>query len=285
MTYETIISVQDLIPNLFHPDWCVIDCRTVLEEPGLGFEFYCQSHIPGALYADLERDLCGQPNPGKTSRHPFPDPDIFAQKLSAWGVDKNVQVVVYDDADGGYAVRLWRMLGWMGHRAVALLDGGLNIWEKQGLALETGENKRPKRNFIADLNPHLLISSPEVSQIMDDPAFLLLDARSSQSYSGEKDPNSPTCGHIPGAIHFQYTQNLDREGLLLPIPTLIQRYKDLLNGKQAVVYCTSGVTASLNVLAIQHAGLGRARLFAGSWDEWISDSTRPVEKSYSNFGD
>lgn len=281
MPFETLVSCEDLLPHLDKSNWAIVDCRFSMQDAEQGARDYATAHIPGAVYAHLERDLCGKSISGMTSRHAFPDPQEFAARLSAWGIDNEVQVVVYDDYFGGFAVRLWRMLGWMGHKGVALLDGGWPRWRQLGLPVREGEEKRPNRDFLPRLRPELLVDAKTVQEGLGADALALIDTRSERSFTGTRTPESPNNGHIPGAKHFYFPDNLDEEGLLLSPQELLPRYESILQGRpaeEAIVYCTSGVTASLNILAMQHLGLGEARLFPGSWDEWRADTKRPVEK-------
>ena len=281
MAFETLISTTELAPHVQNPDWAILDCRFSLEEPDLGLQTYVASHIPGALYVHLEHDLCGPIHPGQGSRHPFPPVEAFAERLSAWGIDTSVQVVVYDDFQGGIAVRLWRMLGWLGHRSVALLDGGWPRWVEEGRPVRTGPEMRPARTFVPSPRPELLVSTDEVLQLLASPSHLVLDTRSDRSYTGQRNPSSPTSGHIPGARNMHFADNVAPDGLMRDMAELSSIYRSILGGRpagQVIAYCTSGVTASLNILVMQHLGLGEARLYAGSWDEWTTHPNRPVEK-------
>ena len=281
MPFETLIRCKEFLPHLDKPSWAVVDCRFSMQDAEQGYRDYLKAHIPGAVYAHLERDLCGQPVSTKSSRHPFPDPEALASKLSDWGIDEDAQVLVYDDYFGGFAVRLWRMLGWLGHKNVALLDGGWPRWRQLGLPIRSGEERRPRREFVARLRLELLVDANAVEEELASGNAPVIDTRSERSYTGAKAPQSPASGHIPGAQHFFFPENLDADGLLLDSQELRARYEAILQGRpaeQAIVYCTSGVTASLNILAMQHLGLGEARLYPGSWDEWSADPKRPVEK-------
>jgi len=282
MAFETLLPTAELAAHLDDPDWAIMDCRFYLDEPDRGLQAYLASHVPGAIYVHLERDLCGPIARGKGSRHSFPSVESFAVQVAKWGIDESVQVVVYDDFQGGIAVRLWRMLGWVGHKAVALLDGGWPHWVREGPPVQAGPVTRPPRAFVARHRPELLISSEEALRLLASPSHLFLDTRSERSYTGQKDPDSPTSGHMPGAHHMHFTENVDQDGLMLHADELRAKYERLLGSRSAdsvIAYCTSGVTAALNILALQHIGLGEVRLYAGSWDEWITDPSRPVEKS------
>jgi len=187
--------------------------------------------------------------------------------------------VAYDDAGGAMAARLWWMLRWLGHEAVAVLDGGWPAWRSEGGAEQSGIETRPARTFSPNPQPHLLVEVDQVEQIRTDPAFHLIDSRGADRYRGENETIDPVAGHIPGAVSGPFAKNLDKEGRFQSQAALKARFQDLLGDaspESAVFYCGSGVTAAHNLLAMAHAGLGDGRLYAGSWSEWITDPTRPV---------
>jgi thiosulfate/3-mercaptopyruvate sulfurtransferase len=279
MKYITLIAPSDLNRSLNDENWAVMDCRFSLTRPELGRSDYSRRHIAGAVYAHLEEDLSGPVVSGRTGRHPLPGVEDFGRTLSRWGIDSGVQVVVYDDAGGAIAARLWWMLNWVGHDAVALLDGGWQAWVGQGYPVRSGQEFRHERRFIPNLRPGLVASASEVATLRNDPAYRLLDARSAVRFRGEQEPIDPVAGHIPGAISAPYEENLDRDGVFLPPDTLRSRFERIMGAidpKNVVCYCGSGVTAAHNLLALTHAGLGGGRLFAGSWSEWITDPKKPV---------
>ncbi len=281
MRHETIISPAELDRSLDEKNWAVIDCRFSLADPPRGRADYLRSHIAGAVYAHLEEDLSGAIVRGRTGRHPLPAADVFSRTLSCWGIDAGTQVVVYDDAGGAIAARLWWMLNWVGHDAVALLDGGWQAWTRAGYPVRTGEESRVERPFAAAVRPWLAASAGEVASIRSDPAYRLLDARSGARYRGETEPIDPVAGHIPGATSAPYEDNLDPDGIFLPPGALRRRFEKLLGGVppgNVVCYCGSGVTAAHDLLAIAHAGFGKSRLYAGSWSEWITDPNRPIAR-------
>lgn len=278
MSFKTLVSTEELNKHLDDPDWVVFDCRFTLTDPGAGRSAYDQNHIPGARYAHLDDDLAAPVGPD-TGRHPLPDPEILAGKLGTWGVDGSKQVVVYDDAFGAMAVRLWWLLKWMGHENVALLDGVLPKWIRE---------KRPQTDqlptitptiFKAQVNNEMWISAGDLQNALDKGEVVLLDARAEERFSGEVEPLDKVAGHIPGAINLPWEDNLDLGGDLLSSEELRELYQEEIGGKQAaqvVNMCGSGVTACHNILAMEHAGLHGSRLYAGSWSEWIADSSRPV---------
>jgi thiosulfate/3-mercaptopyruvate sulfurtransferase len=282
MAYTTLISALELAPHLGEPDWAIVDCRFSLADNGLGRRVYLEAHIPGAVYAHLDEDLSGEVIKGQTGRHPLPPVPMVAEKLSSWGVDARVQVVAYDDTGGAMAAaRLWWLLRWLGHRHVAVLDGGWQSWLAQGLPIRPGEEQRPPRRFSPSPQSDLLAQTEDILGMMPDPQVRILDVRSAERYRGENEPIDPVAGHIPAAISAPYTGNLDEKGKFLPAEALRARYRALIGdtpARDTVFYCGSGVTAAQGVLALAHAGLGEARLYNGSWSEWITDPERPVER-------
>jgi thiosulfate/3-mercaptopyruvate sulfurtransferase len=282
MIFRTLISTADLAPHLDNPSWVILDCRFTLEDPMRGERDYEQGHIPGALYAHLERDLTGTIIPGKTGRHPLPSLEHLAERFSSWGIDETVQVVAYDDSGGSMAARVWWLLRWLGHEAVAVLDGGWPWWRAEGRPFRCGRHWRSPRRFLPRPRPELVASADEVLAVLNDPRFRLIDSRSLERYRGEYEPIDPVAGHIPGALCAPYLENLDSHGRFRPAAQLRERFERLLGdvpAERVIFYCGSGVTAAHNLLALAHAGLGDARLYAGSWSEWITDPTRPIERA------
>ncbi|HMB93119.1 MAG TPA: sulfurtransferase [Rhodothermales bacterium] len=279
MPYTTIIDPADLHAHLDDPDWAIVDARFSLHEPARGRHDYEAAHIPGAVYAHLDDDLSGDIVPGVTGRHPLPDPSAFSEKLSAWGIADGVQVVVYDDIGGGIAARLWWMLRWLGHDAVAVLDGGFPAWQAAGYPTRSGEESRPSRSFKPQPHPEMVAEVEEVETLRNDEACRLLDARAGARYRGALEPIDPVAGHIPGAVSAPYGGNLDDDQRFLSPQQLRERFATVLEDvppEQTVVYCGSGVTAAHDILAMTHAGLTGARLYPGSWSHWITDADRPV---------
>lgn len=277
--YTTILSLADLAPHLGDDAWAVVDCRFSLGDPARGRRDYLTAHIPGAVYAHLDEDLSGPVVPGHTGRHPLPDVDRLAKTFSAWGIGDGVQVVTYDDAGGSVAARLWWLLRWLGHDAVAVLDGGWPRWQQEGLPVRSGEESRPPRAFTPRPRPGLLADATEVERLRRDPSSRVLDARAAERYRGEIEPIDPVAGHIPGAGSAPFSENLDPDGYFRTPEELRARFDRICGNvppERVVHYCGSGVTAAHNVLAMAHAGLEGARLYAGSWSEWITDPDRPV---------
>ena len=279
MPTTALITPADLLPHLGDPDWAIFDCRFTLGDEERGERDYQQAHIPGAVYAHVSRDLSGPVVPGQTGRHPLPALDVFVAQLSRWGVDAGVQVVVYDDSGGAMAARLWWMLHWLGHPAVAVLDGGWPAWQAAGYPVASGTETRPARVFVPHPRPELALDAAQVEAIRTDPRYRLFDARAADRYRGENETIDPIAGHIPGAVSAPYAANLDSAGRFLPPADLRARFERLLGdvpAEQSVFYCGSGVTAAHNLLALAQVGLGEGRLYAGSWSDWITDPARPI---------
>ncbi len=280
--YSTLIQPQELRPHLEEPGWAVVDCRFSLTETEAGRRAYQAGHIPGAVYAHLDQDLSGPILPGRTSRHPLPDAAEFAQRLSAWGIGPETQVVAYDDRGGAIAARLWWMLRWLGYDRVAVLDGGWTAWRAAGYPVREGVEQRPPALFAPRPRPGLLVQAEEVLARLGAQDLLLVDSRAPERYRGEVEPLDPVAGHIPGAVNRPFAQNLGPDQRFRSREELRARFQDLLAQRapeQVAFYCGSGVTAAHNVLAMVHAGLGFPRLYAGSWSEWITDPARPVARS------
>jgi len=279
MTYQTLITTGQLADQLTNPAWAVMDCRFALADPGLGERDYQHSHIPGAVYAHLDRDLAGPVIPGQTGRHPLPAVDNLVNTLSTWGIDSGTQVVAYDSSGGAMAARLWWLLRWLGHNAVAVLDGGWPRWQADGRPVDAAIGLRPPGRFTPRLRPELAVDTAQVDTLRVDSAYRLFDSRAADRYRGENETIDPVAGHIPGAISLPYAGNLGDDGMFLAPDTLKARFAAQLGQtpvERAVFYCGSGITAAHNVLAVAHAGLGEARLYAGSWSEWIANPARPI---------
>ena len=282
MAYTTLIPISMLAAHLNDPPWLVIDARFSLADPSLGKRNYLQAHIPRAIYAHLDQDLSAMVIKGVTGRHPLPDPSQTLEVFTHWGLPVDGQVVVYDDMAGALAaVRVWWMLRWMGYENVAVLDGGWQSWVQRGLPVSSGFENRLPAPFLGKERRELVVSTAQVEALRLDPGWRLLDARAADRFRGENETIDPVAGHIPGAVSAPYTGNLNPDGTFLYAEQLRARYQRLIGDtppEHVVVYCGSGVTSIHNILAMLHAGLGEARLYAGSWSEWITDPQRPVGK-------
>jgi len=280
MNYTTLISTEELAPHIGDPDWAVIDCRFKLDDVTAGQQAYQAAHIPGAIYANLNEDLSGPIIAGKSGRHPLPTIDQFAQTLALWGIDERVQVVAYDDNSSVYAGRLWWMLRWLGHFNVAVLNGDWRHWQKEGRPVTQEVVQRPRRRFLPYPQPHMQVSVDEVIANVTTNQFQVFDSRAESRYRGEANAMDPVAGHVPGAKSAFYAHNLDAEGKFLAPEALRERFAKLLGDKQpeeTVFYCGSGVSLHNNLLALEHAGFAPgARVYIGSWSDWINDPARPV---------
>ena len=278
MYINSIVSTEDLAAHLSDPNWIIVDCRFTLTDPDAGRQAYAKAHIPGARYVHLDDDLSA-PITDASGRHPLPDPHTLGDRFSQWGIGVNRQVVVYDDSYGAMAARLWWMLRWLGHPAVALLDGGYPKWMREKHPVNAEVPKPHKANCACLPEPSQVVTAEDVlraSQIGDN---LIIDARPDRRFSGEFEPLDPVAGHVPGAINWPFDENLDVDGTFLPPEALRENYQALLKGRpawQVFHMCGSGVTACHNILAMEVAGLPGSRLYPGSWSEWITDPDRPV---------
>jgi len=278
MAVHTLIQAEDLAALLGDARLRLFDCRFDLARPTYGRNAYLDEHVPGAIYADLNTDLSA-PVTAASGRHPLPEPEEFAARLRAWGVDADSRVVAYDDSNGAYASRLWWMLRWLGHDDVAVLDGGMRRWLQLGLPLSEDVPAPTPGNFVARPRAGMAASVADVLAAAASPAARVLDARAPERYRGEVEPIDRVAGHIPGARNHPYGTSLDPQGRLLPPEALRAALEPSLDGvapESAIVYCGSGVTACHVLLALEHAGLSGARLYPGSWSEWSRDPSRPV---------
>ena len=273
--YSTLVSVPELFAQLDNPKWVVFDCRFNVTQPRWGKEQYRAGHIQGAFYCDLDQDLSSTPTPD-SGRHPLPDSKTLGLKLASWGVSDDSQVVVYDEAVGAVAARMWWVLRWLGHDSVAVLDGGLSKWSEAGYPLSTElPPKADKGNFQPHSNDDLWVSTADVEKMMGDERTVLIDARSKARFSGEEEQVDPIGGHIPGAVSHPLTDNMGSDGCFLS-PRQLRDYYEPLCRERIIHYCGSGVTACHNLLAMEVSGLGLQQLYVGSWSEWIRSKERPI---------
>jgi thiosulfate/3-mercaptopyruvate sulfurtransferase len=286
MTFQTLIDAASLRGILGDASLAVIDCRFDLQDPEAGRRAYLRGHIPGARYADLNKDLSA-PLSLSSGRHPLPAAREFAAKLEQWGIANDTRVVAYDESNGSFAARLWWMLRWLGLGAAAVLDGGLQAWIAAGGALVSGAESapaaenRPPRRFTPRVDAAAVLGTAEVAALLRDPQRLLVDARAAERYSGAVEPIDAVAGHIAGAVNHPFTQNLGPDGRFLPAAELRRRWLERLAGREphkVAAMCGSGVTACHNLLGLEIAGLSGAKLYAGSWSEWIRDPTRAVAR-------
>ena len=279
MIYSTLVSAATLRAHLTDPDWVVFDLRHDLADPDAGEAAYRASHIPGARFLHLDRDLSAAKT-GRNGRHPLPTPDEFAALLSRHGVRATTQIVAYDAHGGMYASRLWWMARWIGHEAAAVLDGGVLAWLKHGGELDA---LPPTPRSQGDLRAKAsLVEHVQVEQVVGNLGTgerLVVDARSPDRFRGENEMLDPIGGHIPGAVNRFFKDNLLDDGSFKDAQSLRVEWGTVLDGrdpKRLILHCGSGVSACHNLLGLEIAGLGGAGLYAGSWSEWCADPARPV---------
>jgi thiosulfate/3-mercaptopyruvate sulfurtransferase len=286
VTFTTLISAAVLRDRLDTPDLAIIDCRFDLANPEGGRPSFLQGHIPGARYADLNRDLSA-PISATSGRHPLPAPADFAVTLQRLRIGRATQVIAYDDSAGAFAARAWWLLRWMGHDAVAVLDGGIKAWIGIGGPLESGEADTlpatPPSDELREpqVNAAAVIDAAGVAARLKDPGFLLIDARAPERFAGSVEPIDSVAGHVEGAVNQPFSANLGADGRFLPAAELRRLWQQRLAGRkpeQVAAMCGSGVTACHNLLSLELAGLSGAKLYAGSWSEWIRDPTRPIAR-------
>lgn len=293
--YTTLISVDELKAlRASGQPHMIFDCSFDLANPAAGEEAYRHAHIPGAVYAHLDTDLSDEgvvepdgtkhPHPDAASggRHPLPSREKFAMWLCSVGFANNMQAIVYDRNNSTYCGRLWWMLKWAGHEAVAVLNGGLKAWQAEGG--EVTDREEPQHfqsNFGLGRPLRTLASTQQVLQHLGKKDQTIIDARAPQRYRGEVEPLDPVAGHIPGALNRPTADNIAADGRFKPAAQLRAEFEAMLAGRDpstVVHHCGSGVSAVPNVIAMEVAGFGPTALYAGSWSEWCSDPSRPVAK-------
>lgn len=278
MSYRTLISAETLKRYLDNPQWVLIDARFSLANTEAGAKAYRFGHLPNARYAHLDKDLSAAISKS-SGRHPLPDFRVLAHKLGQWGISNNTQVVVYDDASGAFAGRLWWLLRCLGHDAVAVLDGGFTNWQKQGLPVTTQLPVIKPCMFRPYLDQGVWLNASQVQNHLAKRSICLIDARTPERFQGLQEPIDPVAGHVPGALNRPFQKNLGKDGLFLSADALKKQFNALIGStlpEQVVHICGSGVTACHNLLAMEHAGLSGSKLYAGSWSEWIRNKNRAI---------
>lgn len=280
MTYTTLISTEDLARNLENPDFLIIDVRFTLDDESWGEKVYKDSHIPGAIYADVSKHLSGEIIPGITGRRPFPTSENFVELLSSWGVTKQTQVICYDAESGLMAAsRLWLMFRWMGHDQVAVLDGGIKSWIGEGREVNKEVREIVPASFVPNIREDLFASVDEVDAVRNDPEHCVFDSRGAEGYHGGGKYYDPVRGHIAGAGLADRAETLTEDGHFRSTVELKEHYANLIGSvspSKTIFYCGSGITAAQNVLAMKHAGFDDCKMYIGSWSEWITDPNREI---------
>ncbi|PSB17892.1 sulfurtransferase [filamentous cyanobacterium CCP2] len=277
-TVENVVSAAWLFKHLNHPQVVIVDCRFSLADPQLGRQHYEVSHIPGAFYLDLNHDL-SRPVQRHGGRHPLPDPEYLSRKLAAIGVhsgtgqagdSSETWIIAYDDSRLAFAARLWWLVRFLGHDRVAVLDGGFQGWRAGGYPL-TSDNPTPNAGtFTPCVRSDWVVGIETVKAKKDQPNIALVDSREAERYRGEREPIDPIAGHIPGAINYPWQEVTDPQGFLCPPSEQQQRWANLADAEEIIVYCGSGVTACVNLLSLEMAGHKNGKLYAGSWSDWCS---------------
>ena len=274
-SFTTIISAEELHDRLDEPV-VIIDCRHVLADFSLGRKLYNEKHLPGAFFADIESDLAG-PRTGSNGRHPLPDPQAFIAFLRSIGVDKHTQVVAYDAGCDMFAARLWFVCRWIGHEKVAVLDGGITAWEASGYPVTAEISVADHIGDVeATLCNNLVVDARYVADHLESDDMMLVDARAADRFAGQNETIDPVAGHIPGATNRPFKENFSSSGQFRHADDLRTDFEALGDPHRIVHQCGSGVSAAVNALSMEIAGLHGWRIYAGSWSEWIADRSRPI---------
>ena len=279
MSYTTLVDAATLSRHLDDPAWRIVDVRHQLADVSYGERAYAEGHVPGAVFLHCDRDLSGATT-GSNGRHPLPEAERLAARLGEIGIGPQTQVVIYDDCQGMIAGRLWWLLRWLGHDAVAVLDGGLQAWQAAGGALTAAVPTVAPATFVVEAQDRK-VDVDFVHAFLETSRMHLIDARSADRFRGENETIDPVGGHIPGALNRFFRDNLREDGRFKPAAQLRQEWLTLLAGAppESVVHqCGSGVSACHNILAMEIAGLPGSRLYPGSWSEWCADCARPVAR-------
>ncbi|MDY6940892.1 MAG: sulfurtransferase [Cyanobacteriota bacterium] len=269
---DSIVSPQWLSQHLDDDDSdvVVIDCRFSLAEPELGHQQYQTSHIPGAFYLHLNRDL-SSPVGKHGGRHPLPNPEEFAAKLANLGITSSqTQVIAYDDSRFAFASRLWWLLRYLGHEKVSVLDGGFSRWQQAGYSTSSDRSIAKPGKFEVNLHPEWVVDIETVKGRKDLPKVMLVDSRSPERYRGETEPIDPIAGSIPGAVNYFWQGVTDETGSARPTEAQRDRWQEATSANEIIVYCGSGITACVNLLSLHIAGVEKTKLYAGSWSDWCS---------------
>lgn len=270
MSTHPIITPDSLHDRLSDPDVTIVDCRFALTDPELWQQQYVRAHIPGAYYLHLNRDL-SSPVGTHGGRHPLPDTSVFEEKLAKIGINDRTLVVAYDDSRFAFAARLWWLLRYYGHDRVAVLDGGYSNWVKAGYPV-TDDLPEPAARGNVRLQPQSerIVDIERVRAIQDSAAHILIDSREADRYLGKVEPIDPRAGHIPDAVNYPWQGVSEPDGFILSVDRHRERWAAISPELEPIVYCGSGVTACVNLLSIELAGIPGAKLYPGSWSDWCS---------------
>jgi len=275
--FSSLVTTDILAEHLNDPGWILIDCRFDLQSPDWGWEDYQKNHIPGAVYARLDHSL-SSPVTSSTGRHPLPIPAKLIKTFSTWGIDATKQVVVYDTVGGSFAARLWWLLRYYGHTRVAVLDGSFPKWITEHRPTRNGIENHAPAIFVGTPDPSMVADAEVVNSIRQNTAHRLIDARNQNRFLGINEPVDAVAGRIPGAVNRFHGLNLNDNGTFLSPEDLRIGFEGILGSvkpEHVIVYCGSGVTSCHHLLAMEYIGMKGARLYPGSWSEWIRDPDRP----------
>lgn len=272
---NSIVSLKWLLARLYESDIVIVDCRFQLGKPESGREAYEASHIPGAVYLDLEKDLSA-PIEEHGGRHPLPDIAQLTGTLSRVGISNETRVVAYDDQGGAMASRLWWLLKYLGHEEVYVLDEGFTAWQQASFPVNADQKVLIPAKFLATVQHNMLVEMDEVRENIGTGRVTLIDSRDGARYRGEVEPLDKAAGHIPGAINHLWSEGRGDDGKWKNADEQAARFEGLDKDRETIVYCGSGVTATPNVRALQEAGFSNVRLYAGSWSDWISYEGNPI---------
>lgn len=279
MSFDTIISAQELNAIINDENVRVFDCRFSLKDPQGGLKSYQSGHLPNAQFADMDTQLSSAMTES-SGRHPLPDVEVFIQQLLKWGINNDTQVIAYDDISGAFAARLWWMMRWVGHKNVAVLNGGMKQWTEAGLNLTQENVEVAKGNFTGSANTDWLVDIDTVQKELAQGKITLIDARAADRFTGKDQKTDPVPGHVPGAKNLPFGGNLTNDGVFESAEVIKQRYAEIVvdqSFSNVVNMCGSGVTACHNLLAQAVAGMPPMKLFIGSWSQWIRDPSRSIE--------
>ncbi|MEK3757853.1 sulfurtransferase [Paenibacillus sp. FSL P4-0338] len=292
---DATVNKRWLLARLYEPEQTIVDCRFTLDKPGAGRDSYEQEHIPGAVYLDLELDLSA-PVGEHGGRHPLPDPQVLAARLSKLGIGNDTRIVAYDDENGMNAARLWWLLRYLGHEQVYILEGGFSQWKEGKYPVTDHQLVRVPSTFTANVQPQMLAGVEEVREVSEKtvnnagaksgndvnvtdtvPTLpVLIDSRANDRYHGQNETLDKKAGHIPGALNYFWKDTQNADGSWRSADELQEHFAGLSKDAEIIVYCGSGVTACPNILALEKAGFNNVRLYAGSWSDWISYEENPV---------
>ncbi|GAB6989218.1 sulfurtransferase [Paenibacillus pini] len=276
---NTLVSKPWVLARIFEPDVTIVDCRFILGQPTAGRDAYEESHIPGAIYLDLEADL-SDPAAEHGGRHPLPDVERLAALLGKLGMNNDTRIIAYDDQGGSNASRLWWLLTYIGHENVYVMDEGFSAWTGAKYPVSKDQAIRVPSTYTAKVKTEWVVGVETIRDVIsgadDSSNVVLIDSREPRRYAGLEEPIDKKTGHIPSALNKFWKGVHDEHGRWKSAAKLQEHFADMPKDRELIVYCGSGVTACPNILALREAGYDNVKLYAGSWSDWISYSENPV---------